>query len=116
MMSSDYEKARAANIKRNEDFLKDIGLNALQQDMRATSAAPKRPSSRDRDRDRDRKRVRVRRAGEEREAGEQGGAGAGAAPRRSRRLQNPSSSSSGSGSADRTEEQTFMYLNDGHGE
>lgn len=108
-MSSEYEKARAANIKRNEDFLKDIGLADLQQEIKATSVSEGLISSSS-----SRKRQRERRARAEGEGHTEGGQQQ--LQRRSRRLSQQASSSSGDSSRkEEEEEHAFLYLNDGHG-
>jgi hypothetical protein len=105
-MSSEYEKAREANIKRNEDFLKNIGLNDLQKEIRVATGARDRPVG---------EKVKRKRVTRPLGKDEEGQYRASGPQRRSRRLQNPAGPSSSS-SSNAVEEETFLFLNDGKGE
>ena len=112
VMASEYEQARVANIKRNEEFLKNIGLGDLQRDIRQsadTAAAASQSSSRaSSGKSAQRKRQRGEAA---RTSGEEGTQ----APRRSRRLQSPAAMGA-KGDTTAVEEETFLYLKDAQGE
>lgn len=109
-MTSEYEKAREANIKRNEDFLKDIGLDHLQEELRV-AATTSDPTRRQSGGAKTKKRQRQRQRDEGSEADKRGGEGDEVPRRRSRRLQ-----STGAGVREEVEKEMLLYLNDSAGE
>jgi hypothetical protein len=112
-MTSEYEKTRLANIKRNEDFLKHIGLDDLQQEMRVTVENERQQSS-----GTSMRNPAAQELKRKQDALAEGELGTPELPRRrSRRLQAVplTAREKVAGVSSQVEEEVFLYLKDGQG-